>query len=130
MVDLGTFLAACAAVTLMLGTVFGLAKLAVFLWRFVRKINQFIDDLNGQPARPGISEERPGMLARMFQFERRQRDLMNNLRALVERVGAIEAELKPNGGGSMRDTIEAIAASVPSSPTPPEGGQDSQQLAA
>lgn len=129
MVDLGTFLAACAAVTLMLGTVFGLAKLSLFLWRFVRKINQFIDDLNGQPARPGISEERPGMLARMYQFERRQRELMNGQKSLLDRVGAIEAEMKPNGGGSMRDTIEAIAASVPSSPTP-EAGQEGQALAA
>jgi len=55
-------------------------------WRGWRKIGHFIDDMAGEPARPGVAA-RP---------------------SLVERIAAIETEVKPNGGGSMRDVVNRI----------------------
>lgn len=55
-------------------------------WRGWRKVGHFIDDMAGEPARPGVAK-RP---------------------SLIERIAAIEAEVKPNGGGSMRDAVNRI----------------------
>lgn len=52
----------------------------------LKKQRQFEQDWNGEPARPGVPE-RPGML---------------------ERVRRIEQELKPNGGGSIRDAMTRL----------------------
>lgn len=42
------------------------------VWRFMRKVNNFIDDLNGEPARDGVPE-RPGLMRRMEAVEQTMR---------------------------------------------------------
>jgi hypothetical protein len=55
----------------------------------LRKLGHLADDLLGEPARPG-HEARPG--------------LMDRVKTLEERT----AELKPNGGGSIKDAVTRI----------------------
>jgi HAMP domain-containing protein len=52
----------------------------------LRKQRIFESDWNGEPARPGV----PGRAG------------------IMERVAAIEGELKPNGGGSLRDSVNRL----------------------
>lgn len=51
------------------------------LWPLLKKLSDFLDDVAGEPARPGVPA-RPG---------------------LMERVQSIEHELFPNSGASLRD---------------------------
>lgn len=51
------------------------------LWPLLKKLSDFLDDVAGEPARPGVPA-RPG---------------------LMERVQSIEHELFPNSGKSLRD---------------------------
>ncbi|HWU30511.1 MAG TPA: hypothetical protein VN041_15625 [Microbacterium sp.] len=51
------------------------------LWRLFKQLADFLDDVMGEPARPGV-EARPG---------------------LMERVMRVEHELFPNSGRSLRD---------------------------
>jgi hypothetical protein len=60
------------------------------LLRGWRKIDRFLDTWNGEPERDGLPA-RPG---------------------LVERVIAIEYQVHNNGGGSMKDTVDEIAAAA------------------
>lgn len=59
--------------------------------RIARLVNQFFDDWNGQPARPGHAR-RLGIPERLESVEAAQVD--------------IRAELRPNGGGSLRDAVD------------------------
>ncbi|HEY1179931.1 MAG TPA: hypothetical protein VGF17_27560 [Phytomonospora sp.] len=67
------------------------------VWRtlqpIVHGIRDFLDDWNGEHARPGVGA-RPGVMAR--------------LSAQDDRLSAIEHELHPNGGSSMRDAIDRL----------------------
>jgi hypothetical protein len=77
-----------------------LAGLATMVWRLVRplrrvarKVDEFMDDWNGVPARRGVSA-RPGVMERLDQIE--------------HTVGLVAHEVKPNGGASMRDAINRV----------------------
>ena len=68
-------------------TLLGIARFVVLpLWRLTRMAFHFFDAWNGEPARDGLPA-RPGV---------------------VHRVISIEAELRPNGGGSMKDSLARI----------------------
>lgn len=86
-----------------LAAIFG--ALAV-LWRAIRRITQavenFSEDWQGTPARPGVPA-RPGMMERVGGIERR--------------LGAVEHELHPNSGLSLRDAVNRIEDSVCAGPT-------------
>ena len=56
------------------------------VWPLLRKMGDFLDDVAGEPARPGVPA-RAG---------------------LMERVQRIEYELFPNSGKSMRDQIDRM----------------------
>lgn len=59
----------------------------VKIWPLLRKLGHFLDDVAGEPARPGVAA-RPG---------------------LMERLARIEHEVFPNSGGSLRDRIDQTA---------------------
>lgn len=63
-----------------------LAFVVVKLWPFVVKFVRFMDDVAGEPARPGYPA-RPG---------------------LMERVATIEHEVKTNHGSSLKDAVKRI----------------------
>ena len=60
------------------------------VWPLLRKLGDFLDDVAGEPARPGVPA-RAG---------------------LMERVQRIEHELFPNSGKSMRDQTDRIEEKV------------------
>lgn len=68
-----------AAVAIIWKTVRGVARL-------VKRVRDFLDDFYGEPDRPGVPG-RPGVMVQLAQ---------------------IHAELRPNGGGSMRDAVNRI----------------------
>lgn len=63
-----------------------LGKTALWLWRRARQAGHLLDDLLGEPAH-GDQPARPSAMARL---------------------GAIEAELRPNHGGSLRDAVDRV----------------------
>lgn len=66
-------------------------------WRGLRGIGNLVDDLRGEPARPGVPA-RPGIMDRL---------------AAVEGTAAdIRREVTPNGGGSLKDAVVRIEQSV------------------
>lgn len=68
---------------LCVGAVVWLFKVA---WPVVRKLNHFVDDVVGEPDRPGVPG-RPGLMVR---------------------VAHIEHEVKTNHGSSLKDAVKRI----------------------
>jgi hypothetical protein len=75
----------------------GLITLMWRVWRGVRRIVDRMDDLaddwSGVPERPGV----PGRLG-----------VMARLRMIEERLMAVEHELQPNSGRSLRDAVDRV----------------------
>lgn len=67
----------------------------------VHGVGQFLDDWNGEPERPGVSPARPGVMAR---------------------IAAIEHELHPNGGSSLRDAVNRIESAQQEQKQQPQAG--------
>ncbi|MFD8556612.1 hypothetical protein ACFV1N_04875 [Streptosporangium canum] len=67
----------------------GLA-VVVRLLAVIKRVHDALDDWQGEPARKGVTA-RPGVM---------------------ERLAAIEAQLKPNGGSSTRDVVNRVEQSV------------------
>lgn len=75
-----------------------LAGVGTLLWRgargaarFGRRVDELVDDWMGEQERPGVPG-RPGVLERVSQIE--------------ARLGAVEHELYPNSGASLRDAVD------------------------
>lgn len=87
-----------------LGALGLLWRLARRIWPVLRKLTHFVDDLVGEPDRPGVPG-RPGVMARLAAIEAhgQQTD---------RRLDGIEHELKPNSGRSLHDQVTKAAAGV------------------
>lgn len=84
--DLSTWLPFVPAAGLLI-VLAGIAwRLIRAAYRLFRKVGYFLDDFNGEDARPG-QPARPGM---------------------SERVAAIEHQFLPNNGATMRDAIDRV----------------------
>ncbi|MCN0181256.1 hypothetical protein [Salinispora arenicola] len=57
-------------------------------------MSRLVDDLLGEPPRPGLPKGRPGLMTRVGRIE--------------GRLDALE-ELRPNGGSSIKDQVGRIA---------------------
>jgi hypothetical protein len=79
-------LAVCIAMVTLAGGV----TVAVKLIKFLKKMGDAVDDLQGEPARPGVPE-RPGVMVRL---------------------ATIEEQLYPNHGSTLRDAVDRVAVSV------------------
>ncbi|MBL0777016.1 hypothetical protein G6541_06370 [Streptomyces albidoflavus] len=66
--------------------------------RLGRRVDQFIDDWQGEPSRAGVPA-RPGVMERMGGLE----DRMGGVEADLQRI---KHELYPNSGGSLRDAVD------------------------
>jgi hypothetical protein len=82
------------------GALVGLAAAAGLLWRLTRglrrlvsRVDEFTNDWHGTPGRPGVPPH-DGVMARLGGIE--------------ERLTAVEHELRPNSGSSMRDAIDRV----------------------
>ncbi|MFD0772657.1 hypothetical protein ACFQZ2_01830 [Streptomonospora algeriensis] len=60
------------------------------VWVFARRIGHFLDDVSGEPERPGVPA-RPG--------------LMERVAAIEDRLGHVEHEVQTNQGGSLKDAV-------------------------
>lgn len=78
------------------GIVAGLTALGWLVtkaWRGLRSVGHLLDDLRGEPARPGVPA-RPG--------------IMDRLAALEVTTAVTRAEVTHNGGGSLKDAVVRI----------------------
>ncbi|MCG5220255.1 hypothetical protein [Streptosporangium sp. KLBMP 9127] len=75
-------LAVCGALVVLAGG----TVVAVKILRGMKRFGDFVDDWQGEPARRGV----PARLG------------------VMERLERIEAQLKPNGGTSLRDAVNRV----------------------
>ena len=92
------------AIVAILGLLGALWRLVRPLRRIVQLVDMFWEDWQGTPGRPGVPP-RPGVMARLDRIE--------------DRVGIVVHEVRPNGGGSMRDAIDRVDART----APPPGDE-------
>lgn len=81
-----------------------LAAIGVLVWvgfkvaPFVLKLVHFIDDVAGEPARPGV-DARPGLMERLQMVEEKQDDLTAS-------VKVVQHEVTTNHGSSLKDSMK------------------------
>jgi hypothetical protein len=85
-----------------------LAKVVAKTAASVRRAVHLVDDLLGEPAH-GDQPERPGVLGQLAA-------LREQLACMDLRLITVEREMSPNGGASIRDRVEAIAAATTEPP--------------
>ena len=90
-----------------LAAVTGIIVFSMKIAKGLKRIVHFLDDYNGEEARPGIPE-RLGMSARISQLEDCVSSSRTELGQLDKKVTFIEKELHPNHGTSMRDKVDRI----------------------
>jgi hypothetical protein len=111
-------LAVATWLTIMLGALTAVGLAGRFLWRMFSRLQRLLDALLGEPPGPGAREGRPGILDRFESFEGAIQKILDTQRSLDERLTFVEQQMRPNGGSSLRDTVDRIAATTDS--TPPE----------
>lgn len=83
-----------------LAAIAALVWVAVKVWPFLRKISHFIDDVAGEPARPGF-EARPGLMERLGTVETKQ----DEQGAVLE---VVQHEVTTNHGSSLKDAVKKL----------------------
>ena len=89
------WISATVAFTAIVGGFF--AFCARWAWRLLMRIVRLVDDYFGEPARDGVPA-RPGVMLR--------------LKSVEDSVQQIVRETTPNGGKSLRDTVNRTALDV------------------
>lgn len=111
----GTILQWAGGLVLLAGALGVLVKGGRWVARIWVKIERFLDDWNGEPARPG-RDAVPGMMERVVTLEKLSRQVVH--------------EVTPNSGSSMKDALKRVEdnlgtrETVPTDPTyvPPSVG--------
>lgn len=98
--------------------ILALAWLAWKVWPVARKISHFIDDVAGEPARPGF-DARPGLMERLATVEGKQDDQTARLQSVEQkqddlngRVAVVQHEVTTNHGSSLKDSVKRLEARV------------------
>lgn len=114
---LDTVLVWGGAVSLLVGVVTIMWRMVRGVVRFGRRVEDVIDDWQGEPPRPGVPA-RPGVMERMGSLETRMGGVEDDLQR-------IRHELYPNSGGSLRDAVDLanqrLAVLCPDDSTPAPG---------
>lgn len=90
-----------------------LAAIGVLVWvgvkvfPFVRKINHFIDDVAGEPARPGV-EARKGLMERLSVVEEKQDEQSIELAKQSSSLAVVRHEVTTNHGSSLKDAVKKL----------------------
>ena len=85
---------AIAAASAVLGAILAVVrKVWLAVRRVMHRTEEFLDDWQGAPARPGI-QERPGVAVRLASIESEQ--------------VRVRREVEHNGGGSLKDAVKRI----------------------
>jgi len=100
----GSYIDGPAATLLLVGAVITAATATILagvkVWRFFQTFVDFFKDWNGDPERPGVPGHL-GVMPRLLSMEERQI-------ASEEQQNHILGILTPNGGSSLRDTVDRI----------------------
>lgn len=72
----------------------------VKVWPYLRKLSHFIDDVAGEPARPGIPA-RQGLMERLSTVEQKQ----DEQGAVLE---VVQHEVTTNHGSSLKDAVKKL----------------------
>lgn len=88
-----------------------IGRAVAWLWDVLRKLGRLADDLTGEPPRPGFPQGRPGVLDRLTAIETALGAVatLTALAAIELRLAAVEAQLHPDRGTSLRDAVDRLA---------------------
>lgn len=98
-----------------------LAALALAVWvgamivrkfgPFVVKLVHFIDDVAGEPARPGVPA-RPGLMERFATVEEKQDEQGIALAEQGAAIAVVQHEVTTNHGSSLKDAVKGVDTKV------------------
>lgn len=101
-----------------LAAIGALIWVAVKVFPFLRKINHFVDDVAGEPARPGF-EARPGLMERLSVVEEKQDEQSVSLAqqsaemaSQSRALGVVQHEVTTNHGSSLKDATKDLQTQV------------------
>jgi hypothetical protein len=113
-----------------IGALAAVGKAALYVFGVFRKLNTWLDDWAGEPPRPGFPNGRPGVLDRLASIETNATSTADTLSTTAgtlvgveARLAALEAQMYPNGGHTLRDAIDRAAAHN-DRPHPPDVGAE------
>lgn len=90
-----------------------LAAIAVLIWvgfkvfPWLRKLMHFIDDVTGEPARPGVVA-RPGLMERFATVEVKQDEQGIALATQGAALAVVQHEVTTNHGSSLKDAVKKL----------------------
>lgn len=86
-------------VVVVIAALTGIFKAVKWMATLIREIREFLEDWRGEPARPEVGwPERKGVMQRLHELE--------------TNVKKVHHEVVPNGGGSLRDSVNRIETAV------------------
>lgn len=85
------------AIIVLGGAIVVLAKAGTWVGRIVGRMQVFLDDWAGEPARPGTLR-RPGVPERLGVIE--------------TRLQTLEKEMRPNAGSTLRDAVDRMESTI------------------
>jgi hypothetical protein len=74
-------------------------KGGTWLMRIIRRIQDFLDDWNGEPARPGVPA-RPGFPDRIAALEAESSQVTTTLEGVSSRLARVERKIDTAGGAA------------------------------
>jgi hypothetical protein len=80
-----------------------------WLWRTGANLTRLMDALLGEPPSPAAPEGRPGIIQRQAKTDEAVAEIKEAMRSMSDRLAFVEEQLRPNGGTSLRDTVQKIA---------------------
>lgn len=119
--DLDQVVAVAVLVSLILGIAGVIVRAGWMAWKVLQRVVRLVDALAGKPAGPGEKEAQPGLLEQVAELRSRLSQLdelqaavevlpamRQHLAALDARLAIVEGQVKPNGGGSLKDQVTRI----------------------